>query len=54
MKCICNLDYNIRMLVNSLNKCFIIIMLIFALAALSGCGNKGPLVLPKNSINMNN
>ncbi len=54
MKCFCNLDYNIRMLSDSLNKYFIIAALIFSMIILSGCGNKGPLNLPNNSISTHN
>ena len=38
----------------SLNKYSSIVVLIFAMFALSGCGNKGPLNLPNNFININN
>ncbi len=54
MKCLCKLDYNIRMSAYSLNKYSTIVALIFAISLLSGCGNKGPLNLPNNTIKMTN
>ena len=50
MKCFHNLDYNIRMSVFSLNKCIILLTLVFTMTLLGGCGNKGPLNLPDNFI----
>ncbi len=53
MKCIGNLDYNIRMSKHSLHKFIMVFIIIISLATLSGCGNKGPLIHPTNIISIN-
>ena len=53
MKCVCNLDYNIIMFINTLNKYIVVLISISFLFTLSSCGNKGPLIPPSNIISLN-
>jgi len=53
MKCVCNLDYNIRMHKYTLHKYIIVPILVSFLFIISSCGNKGPLIPPSNIISLN-
>lgn len=53
MKCVCNLDYNIRMYKYTLNKYIVVLVSISFLFTLSSCGNKGNLIPPSNIISLN-
>lgn len=49
-----DLDYNIRMYINSFNKFIQVVILLISLSFLYGCGNKGPLKLPESIISLYN